>query len=58
MGKLKRSILVKDIKIEGFEHDPINEDTIMTRLLGSAVKLNLRIPRVDEDGKMLPERRL
>lgn len=58
IGKLKRSILVKDIKIEGFEHDPINEDTIMTRLLGSAVKLNLRIPRVDEDWKMLPERRL
>lgn len=58
MGKLKRSsTLVKDIKNEGFQGDPINEDAIMTPLLGSAVQLNLCIPSFDKDWNMLPGRR-
>lgn len=57
MGKLKRSILVRDVKIEGFQDDPVNDDTIMTPLLGSAVKFGLRILRVGEDWNMLPKRR-
>lgn len=57
MGKLKRSILVRDVKIEGFQDGPVNDDTIMTPLLGSAVKFGLRILRVDEDWNMLPKRR-
>lgn len=56
MGKLRRSILVRDVN-EEFQHDPIKKGIIMTGLLGSTMKHSLRIPRVDEDWKMLPDRR-
>ena len=58
MGKLRRSILVKDVKNEEFQHDPIKKDTIMTMLLGSTMKVSLCIPRIDKDWKMLPDHQL
>ena len=57
-GNLYKSHKLKEIKIEGFQGDPVNDDNIMIRILGSAVKkTGFPMQRIDMDRIMMPMQR-
>lgn len=58
LGKLIRTpLLLNEIKVEGFQGNPVNNNEIMSRILGSAVFRYSPLQSYDEKGNEIPTQR-